>query len=101
VKIEDPHRTHTAFGNRKAARLHDMEILADCRINMVKLESRPIHGKSWQYMFYADLETSIAEPKADAVVEKIKEQIDIFRILNSYQFRHPAWHSIRFAWGGG
>jgi hypothetical protein len=70
VIIEDPHRTHAAFGSRKAVRLHNIEILADYRINMVKLKSRPIHSKSWQYMFYADLETGIAGPVADAVVKR-------------------------------
>lgn len=46
-----------------------MEILADNRINMVKLESRPI---PWQYKFYTDLETDIAGPEAGTVVASTK-----------------------------
>jgi hypothetical protein len=48
--IEDPDCTRAAFGSREPARMYAMEILADYRINMVKLKSRPIHGNPWQYM---------------------------------------------------
>jgi 3-deoxy-7-phosphoheptulonate synthase len=33
-----------------------MRILADRQLNMKKLESRPIHGAPWRYMFYVDVE---------------------------------------------
>ncbi|MFP4211176.1 MAG: 3-deoxy-7-phosphoheptulonate synthase, partial [Alkalispirochaeta sp.] len=33
-----------------------MRILADRELNMKKLESRPIHGEPWRYMFYVDVE---------------------------------------------
>jgi prephenate dehydratase len=70
--------------NQPGALVEVMKVFADNQINMVKLESRPIHGKPWQYMFYADLETDIAGPEAAAVVKKIEEQTDFFRILGSY-----------------
>lgn len=33
-----------------------MKILADRELNMKKLESRPIHGEPWRYMFYVDVQ---------------------------------------------
>ncbi len=42
--------------DRPGALFECMRILADRSINMHKLESRPIPGKPWQYMFYVDLE---------------------------------------------
>jgi 3-deoxy-7-phosphoheptulonate synthase len=70
--------------NQPGALVEVMKVFANNGINMVKLESRPIHGKPWQYMFYADLETDIAGPESGTVIEKIKEQTDFFRILGSY-----------------
>lgn len=33
-----------------------LQLFAKHELNMKKLESRPIHGRPWQYMFYVDLE---------------------------------------------
>jgi 3-deoxy-7-phosphoheptulonate synthase len=70
--------------NQPGALVEVMKIFADHQINMVKLESRPIHGKPWQYMFYADLETDIADETSGAVLDKIREKTDYLRILGSY-----------------
>ena len=61
-----------------------MRIFADHKINMVKLESRPIHGKPWQYMFYADIETDIQAPASRQVLDCIRDKIAFLKILGSY-----------------
>jgi len=65
-----------------------LKILADRDLNMKKLESRPIPGKPWEYMFYLDIELkneqSIREAFSEAV-EKMKTESDIFRILGMYR----------------
>ncbi len=55
-----------------------MRTLAEHSINLHKLESRPIPGKPWQYMFYADLQ--LPENSADfreAMVELSRISSDI------------------------
>jgi len=39
-----------------------LKILSEQGINMSKLESRPIPGKPWRYMFYVDITTPKCEP---------------------------------------
>ncbi len=70
--------------NKPGALFQVMKIFADNDINLVKLESRPIHGKPWQYMFYADLETDIHGEKATAVLATIEENTEFMKVLGSY-----------------
>jgi 3-deoxy-7-phosphoheptulonate synthase len=70
--------------NQPGALFEVMKIFAGNRINLVKLESRPIHGKPWQYMFYADIEADVMAPELAAPMEQIGSKTDFFRILGSY-----------------
>jgi 3-deoxy-7-phosphoheptulonate synthase len=42
-------------GNKPGALYEVMKVFSEYQINLVKLESRPMLGKPWEYMFYADL----------------------------------------------
>jgi 3-deoxy-7-phosphoheptulonate synthase len=70
--------------NQPGALFEVMKIFAENRINLVKLESRPIHGKPWQYMFYADIEADVMAPALADPMEQIGRKTDFFRILGSY-----------------
>ena len=71
-------------GNKPGALFQVMKLFADYRINLVKLESRPILGKPWEYMFYADLETDIESPELAPMLEQLKEKSEVLRILGRY-----------------
>lgn len=71
-------------GNRPGALFEVMKIFSDHQINLVKLESRPMMGKPWKYMFYADLEADIEAPKLMPVMERLKEKSENLRILGRY-----------------
>jgi chorismate mutase/prephenate dehydratase len=51
---------------------------------MTKLESRPIPGEPWRYMFYIDLEADLEAPELAAVRAAITERCDYFKILGCY-----------------
>ena len=70
--------------NKPGALFGVMKVFSDYDINLVKLESRPIAGKPWKYMFYVDLETNIEDGNLKQVVKEIKEKTDYFRILGVY-----------------
>ncbi len=70
--------------NQPGALIEVMKVFAENRINLVKLESRPIHGKPWQYMFYADVEADIeADPYREALAH-IAAKTDFIKILGGY-----------------
>ena len=64
-----------------------LSVFSEYKLNMKKLESRPIHGRPWSYMFYIDLEMPEDQKTFDEAVEKIRELTDDFRILGIYQSR--------------
>ena len=70
--------------NKPGALFQVMKIFADNDINLVKLESRPIHGKPWQYMFYADLETDIHGEDATLALAAIEAHTEFMKVLGSY-----------------
>jgi 3-deoxy-7-phosphoheptulonate synthase len=61
-----------------------LSVFSEYKLNMKKLESRPIHGKPWSYMFYIDLEIPEDRAVFDQAVEKITGLTEDFRILGLY-----------------
>ncbi|MBW1675710.1 MAG: 3-deoxy-7-phosphoheptulonate synthase [Deltaproteobacteria bacterium] len=71
-------------GNQPGALYETLRIFAEKGINLVKLESRPIPGKPWEYMFYVDLEADIESPSFKSVLDELEKRTDYLRILGSY-----------------
>lgn len=61
-----------------------LKVFAEKSINLVKLESRPIHGKPWEYMFYADVEVDVTAESFLPILKRLKERTDFLKILGSY-----------------
>ncbi|MCP4024635.1 MAG: 3-deoxy-7-phosphoheptulonate synthase [Desulfobacteraceae bacterium] len=73
-----------SVGNEPGSLFEVMKIFSEYKINLVKLESRPMPGKPWEYMFYADLEADIEKADYAPVMEKLKEKSEYLRILGRY-----------------
>ena len=71
--------------DKPGALFHCLQILADERLNMKKLESRPIEGKPWEYMFYVDLEIPTEESRYSTALERFGQTTDDFRILGIFK----------------
>jgi len=61
-----------------------LKLFAERRINLVKLESRPLHGKPWEYLFYADLEADIQAPEHRELLEELRKRSEFLKVLGSY-----------------
>ncbi len=61
-----------------------LKIFAERQINLVKLESRPIHSKPWEYLFYADIEVDIHDSQYRSLLEELEKKTEFLKILGSY-----------------
>ncbi len=61
-----------------------LKIFAERKINMVKLESRPIDGKPWEYLFYADVEVDVHDPQHRSLLDDLEKKTEFLKILGSY-----------------
>lgn len=70
----------------KAGSLYEaLGVFAKQQINLTKLESRPIVGKAWRYMYYVDFSAGINELHAQKALEELKSHATHIRILGSYR----------------
>lgn len=61
-----------------------LESFAGRAINMTKLESRPLRGEKWKYVFFADLECDLSRMEYDSFLASLRERCHTLRILGSY-----------------
>ena len=53
-------------------------------INLLKLESRPLPDRDFEFMFYFDLESSVYSPKLAQLLAELEDECDSFTYLGSY-----------------
>lgn len=70
--------------NKPGALQQVLSLLAGEGINMTKLESRPIRGEKWQYIFFADLQCDLSREEYKQLLAMLKERSHSLRILGCY-----------------
>jgi len=58
--------------------------LAGAGINLTKLESRPLRGEKWKYVFFADLQCDLGRDEFQKMLEELRNELHSLRILGSY-----------------
>jgi len=61
-----------------------LEPLAEHRISMTRIESRPSHRKKWDYVFFVDIEGHADETHGGNALQELQKRASLFRILGSY-----------------
>jgi prephenate dehydratase len=69
---------------------HALEPFARRDINMMKIESRPVHGRPWQYRFYLDLQAGASDPEFAAALAELAQQAVELKVLGSYKSAETA-----------
>jgi prephenate dehydratase len=83
---EQPDKLSLVFqlDHRPGALYHALEPFARRGLNLMKIESRPVHGRPWQYRFYLDLQASRRNPEVRAALGELEKLVVDLRILGSY-----------------
>lgn len=70
--------------HRPGALYHALEPFARRNLNLMKIESRPVHGRPWQWRFYLDLQASRRDPEVAAALAELEKLVIDLRILGFY-----------------
>jgi prephenate dehydratase len=53
-------------------------------LNLTKIESRPLRGKPWEYLFYLDFIGHIEDEISQKALAHLQEVADFWRVLGCY-----------------
>jgi chorismate mutase / prephenate dehydratase len=79
-----------ATSHEEGALLKALTLLHEHKINLSKLESRPIPGMPFQYLFYIDFEGNAAEDRVAQAIAKLRSATTSLKVLGSYPAQHRA-----------
>ena len=66
--------------------LHEiLTIFAVQGLNLLKLESRPIPGKNWEYLFFLEFSGDLTAPGMDGVLHELSQLASQFRVLGNFK----------------
>jgi prephenate dehydratase len=71
------------LAHQPGALLAALEPFSRHGINLLKIESRPIHGSPWEYQFFLDVETQVA-PHLEAALGDVRKATSELRLLGLY-----------------
>jgi chorismate mutase/prephenate dehydratase len=68
-----------------------LNLFAKSKINISKIESRPLRGRSWEYLFFVDLEGHRDDPRVQRALGALKDRTLFLKVAGSYpEARSPA-----------
>ncbi len=75
-----------AYGtkNEPGSLLKTLQIFADRGINLLKLESRPIAGRPWEYLFYVDLSGNVEDRNVAEALVALRRETTLLKVLGGY-----------------
>ena len=53
-------------------------------LNISKIESRPIEGRTWEYRFFLDFDGNLSDPSVRCALTGLREEVKYLRVLGNY-----------------
>lgn len=84
--VSNNDKTSIAFtlDNRPGSLYNALEMFASQKINMIKIESRPVKKELGKYVFFIDIDGNIDDAEIFFALEKIRASTQFFKFLGSY-----------------
>ena len=81
-----PWKTTLVFSTRNipGALFRAISAFALRDLNLTKIESRPLRGKPWEYLFYVDVLERVDAPAMQNALNHLRELADFLRVLGCY-----------------
>ena len=73
-----------AIEHRPGTLVAALQRLADAGVNLTKIESRPVPGSPWEYVFYVDVRFDTAR-NAEAALVALREHCRMVKVLGRYR----------------
>jgi len=71
-------------GDAAGSLLDVLRVLAERGINLTNIESHPVRGEAWSYLFYIELAGHFTDRPLVSAFEEIKRRTRSFKVLGSY-----------------
>lgn len=84
--IAGPAKTSVVFTtkNTPGALFRALGALALRDLSLAKIESRPMRGKPWEYLFYLDFLGNVEEARVQNALSHLRELADFLKVLGCY-----------------
>ena len=71
------------LAHKPGALLASLEPFAKHGVNLLKIESRPIHGKPFEYQFYLDVEAA-GQDALESALNEVRQATSDLRVLGRF-----------------
>ena len=84
---ENANKTSLVYSvkNLPGALFRSLSVFALRDIDLYKIESRPLRGKPWEYLFYVDFAGSLQDRNCQNALKHLSETATFMKILGSYK----------------